>query len=313
MSHLKSIGVIVPVFNESVNLRKFVERLESVTTSMSNYNWHYIFVNDGSQDNSWAILHELSLKYQKIIALDLSRNFGKEIALTAGVHETAVDIDAVICMDADLQHPPELIPQLITAWEQGAEIVITCRQSIQEQPLLRRLGSYVFYWFMNKISDIKMLPQTTDYRLFDKKVIFFFKQIKEQKRMFRGLLDWMGFRSTIVNFHADARQGGEAGYSYSKLIRLSLDAFTSFSLFPLRLISYLGIVVSLVSSILLSIMLIIRFFINAKLFTGLAFLAVGNTLLMGIILVGVGLVAMYVGKIHIEVLGRPLYIIRERL
>lgn len=308
---LKSISIVVPVYNEEENLQHLLERLLHVTAALTNCIWHYIFVNDGSTDSSWSILQQFAKHNPCITILDLSRNFGKEIALTAGVHET--DSDAVICIDADLQHPPELITQLVLAWEDGAEIVLTCRQSIEKQPLLRRWGSHIFYWLMNKVSNVKMLSQTTDFRLFDKKVVDVFREVTEQGRMFRGIFDWMGFRSVVVNFHAQERQGGQAGYSYRKLIKLAMDALTSFSLFPLRLISYLGGFISLLSGGLLFVMLMTRFFIDTKIFTPLAFVAVGNTFLMGIILIGIGLAAIYIGKIHMEVLGRPLYIVRERI
>ena len=311
MEKLKSIAIVIPVFNEAQNVPHLLARLEQITSKLSAYMWQYIFVNDGSSDGSWAVLQKIAHHNPNITALDLSRNFGKEIALTAGVHEA--DADAVICMDADLQHPPELIPKLVTAWENGAEIVSTCRQSIERQPLLRRIGSHVFYWIMNKVSSVKMVSQTTDYRLFDKKVVTVFNKVTEQGRMFRGILDWMGFRCVVVDFHADERQAGVAGYSYRKLVKLAMDALTSFSLFPLRIIGYLGGFISIFSGGLLCAMLITRFFINKTTFSALAFVAVGNTFLMGVVLIGIGLAALYIGKIHIEVLGRPLYIVRERL
>ncbi len=307
----KSIAIIVPVFNEASNLRPLLQRLEQVTKGLPQYLWQFIFVNDGSADESWVILKSIAKQNPQVSAIDLSRNFGKEIALTAGVHEA--DVDAVICMDADLQHPPELIPQLVTAWLNGADIVSTCRQSIAKQPWLRRCGSHAFYWLMNKVSDVKMQSQTTDFRLFDRKVVNVFNKVTEQGRMFRGILDWMGFRATVVEFHADERQGGAAGYSYRKLFQLALNALTSFSLFPLRVISYLGVLLAIVSGILLTGMLVAKFFIHNAKISSLALLAVGNTFLMGIILLGIGLAALYIGKIHMEVLGRPLYIVRERL
>lgn len=308
----KRISIVIPVFREGDNLLRLYERLEGVTSAQASYEWEYIFVNDGSPDNSLDVLLQLSRQDIKVKVLDLSRNFGKEIALTAGVHD-AGESDAVICIDADLQHPPELIPKLIEKWEQGVEIVATNRLSIDKQPLLRRIGSHCFYWIMNKISEVDMSSQTTDFRLFDKKVVEIFNQITERERMFRGIFDWMGFKKDYVDFHADAREAGEAGYSYSKLIALATNAMTSFSLFPLRLTGYLGIFISVLSFILLVCMSITWLFVKTNMFTPMAFFMVANTMLIGIVLMAIGLVALYIGNIHTEVVNRPLYIIREKI
>ena len=199
------ISVVIPIFNESLNLHNFYDRLNLVTNKLTNYNWEFIFVNDGSTDKSLLVLDELAKLNKKNKVIDLTRNFGKEIALTAGAHQ-AEYADAVICIDADLQHPPELIPNLIDLWVQGNEIVVTTRISIDKQPLLRRLGSKLFYFLMSKISGVEMKPNTTDYRLYDKKVIKAFRNLTERDRMFRGIMDWMGFKKTYLEFKADARQ-----------------------------------------------------------------------------------------------------------
>jgi dolichol-phosphate mannosyltransferase len=248
----------------------------------------------------------------KVKIVDLSRNFGKEIALTAGVHE-ARGCDAVICMDADLQHPPELITTLVAEWQKGAEIVATVRTSIEKQPLLRRAGSHAYYWLMSKISGLDMVSQTTDFRLYDKKVVAAFCQATERERMFRGIMDWMGFHKVYVEFRADSRTEGEAGYSYSKLWQLAINSITSFSLWPLRLTGYLGILITSTSGLLFAWMLMNLLFQNKSNFTPLAFVVVMNTFLIGIVLVAIGLVALYIGTIHTEVVNRPLYLIRERL
>lgn len=308
----KLITIIVPIFNESLNLRSFYDRLNSVTNKLSKYNWEFIFVNDGSSDNSLLVLTELAKLNKKNKVLDLSRNFGKEIALSAGVHEIE-NADAVICIDADLQHPPELIPKLINAWEQGIEIVATIRTSIDKQPLLKRIGSMFFYWLMSKISGVKMEPQTTDFRLYDKKVIQVFLNVTERQRMFRGIMDWMGFKKTYLKFKANARVGGEAGYSYLKLWHLAINSITSFSLWPLRITGRIGVLITLSSGGLLLWMIINYIIVSKTLYSPLAFVVVANTFLIGLVLMSIGLVAIYVGSIHTEVINRPLYIIRERV
>jgi len=305
------ISIVIPIYREEKNIMRLYQRLEAVTKPIDDIQWEYIFVNDGSPDGSFMVLKHLAAQDKKVKVLDFSRNFGKEIALTAGVH--ASDADAVICMDADLQHPPELIPRLIEEWRKGAEVVATIRVSIDKQPILRRIGSWLYYWLMGKISKLDMASKTTDFRLFDKKVVDAFRPVTERERMFRGIIDWMGFNKVYVEFHADAREEGAAGYSYAKLWQLAVSSITSFSLFPLRITTYLGLVITVVSSMLMIFMLAAKFYFAPQLFTSLAFVVVANTFLNGIVLMSIGLVALYIGTIHTEVINRPLYIVRERL
>ena len=307
----KLITIVVPVFREEKNVSNLLARLNSVTSSIVDIDWEYIFVNDGSPDNSITVLKELAAKQNNIKIIDFSRNFGKEIALTAGVH--AASPGAVICMDADLQHPPEVIPKLVDAWLQGAEVVATIRTSIDKQPLLRRVGSHLYYWLMARISGLDMASQTTDFRLFDKKVVDAFRQVTERDRMFRGIMDWMGFNKVYVEFQAAAREHGSAGYSYVKLFQLAVNSITSFSLFPLKISGYLGVIITGCSGLLLSWMFFSNFVLGQKDFTPLAIVVVFNTFLIGIVLMAIGLVALYIGTIHTEVINRPLYVVRERI
>jgi dolichol-phosphate mannosyltransferase len=306
------IAIVVPVYREARNLERLHERLEVVTGAMPDIEWNYLFVNDGSPDDSLEVMRRLASRDAKVMALDLSRNFGKEVALTAGVHHAGF-ADAVICMDADLQHPPELIPTLVEKWKHGAEVVATVRLSIEKQPVLRRVGSRVYYWLMARISGLEMVSQTTDFRLYDKKVVHAFRQATERERLFRGIMDWMGFRKVYVEFRADARTEGKAGYSYAKLWRLAVNSITSFSLLPLRLTGYLGVFITSFSGFLLAWMLFTYFVLDRRMYTPLAIVVVANTFLIGIVLMAIGMVALYIGTIHTEVVNRPLYLIRERL
>jgi len=309
---LRKVSIVIPIFNESRNIEKLYRRLSDVVATLSSYSWEYIFVNDGSSDDSYALIRGLAKSKNNIIFLDLSRNFGKEIALTAGVHE-AIGSDAVICIDADLQHPPELIPSLIAEWEGGAEIVVTIRTEIEAQPLLRRLGSSGYYMIMKLISGLEMQAKTTDFRLYDKKVITAFLRVTERERMFRAIMDWMGFRRSYVEFKAPSREGGVANYSYAKLWKLALNSITSFSLWPLRLAGYLGVIISFFSGCLILWMIANYLVLRIWIFTPLAIVVVINTFLMGTVLMCIGLVAIYVGIIHTEVINRPLYIVREKI
>lgn len=307
----KLISIVIPVYNESENLLNLHVRLEAMISSLPSFDWEYIFVNDGSRDNSLEILKKLAHTDKKLKVLDFSRNFGKEIALTAGAHE-AKNSDAVVCLDADLQHPPELIPTLINEWNLGAEVVVTIRTEIERQPILRRLGSYLYYWLMRKLSGIDLKAKTTDFRLYDKKVIQAFVRATERERMFRGIMDWMGFNKSYVEFKASARARGRVAYSYGKLWRLAVNSLTAFSLWPLRLAGYLGVLISTISGTLFLWMLINYYFLSKWVYTPLGMAVVINTFLIGVVLMALGLVALYVGIIHTEVVNRPLYIIRER-
>ena len=306
------ISIVVPVYRESKNLLPLHQRLKEVCGAMTADHFSFIFVNDGSPDDSLDVLRGLAISDTRVQVLDLSRNFGKEIALTAGVH-AAESADAVICIDADLQHPPELIPTLIARWREGYDVVATVRTELDRQPLLKRVGSHVFYWLMRRISGVSMVSQTTDFRLYDRRVVRAFMQATERQRMFRGIMDWMGFRRVYVEFQAGARTQGEAGYSYSKLIGLAINSITAFSLWPLRLTGYLGVLITLSSGLLLLWMLG-NFFLHGRLdYTPLAMAVVANTFLIGVVLMAIGLVALYIGTIHTEVINRPLYVVRERI
>lgn len=303
------ISLVIPAYNEEKNLPLIKKAIEKVFKKMS-YSYEIIFVNDGSSDKSLEVLKKIAEKDDYIKIIDFSRNFGKEIATSAGCH--IAKGDAVITMDADLQHPPELIQKFLALWEEGAEVVYTVRKETSGVGFFKKISSSLFYWLFNKISDMKSESGATDFRLMDKKVIDTFRQLPERDRMFRGLIDWMGFRRVRVDFVAAERVNGNARYSYGKLFHLAMNSFTSFSLFPLRFAGYLGIFVVLVSGLLLSIMLLSKFW-DPGLFTSLAIFTVGIIFLVGIILISLGLIALYIARIHTEVSGRPLYIVREKV
>ena len=223
---MKIVCIVVPVYCEEQNIRSLYKRLEGVTRCIQNYRWEYIFVNDGSSDNSFLVLQELARSDRKVKVLNFSRNFGKEIALSAGV--AAASADAVITIDSDLQHPPELIPEMLKKWENGADIVTAVRKNIKH-PFYRRIGSKLFYWIMNRISQIKMISQTTDFRLIDRKVADVFKTMPERSRIYRGLIDWLGFKAEYVEFNASQRENGHSVYSYRKLLGLAINGIMSFS------------------------------------------------------------------------------------
>jgi dolichol-phosphate mannosyltransferase len=305
------INIIVPVYNEASNIIALYENIKDVFVRLPAYNWKILFVDDASVDNSWAIISELSESDKRICGICLSRNFGKEKALTAGV-EAMNSVDAAITMDADMQHPPEIIPDLIREWRDGAEIVVGIRKQCADYSIVKKLGSKLFYMIMRRFSDLDIPPNSTDFRLLDRKVLDTLYRFSERTRMFRGLIDWLGFKKTFLEFSAPKRHNDSSpSYSYKKLFQLAINSFTSFSLLPLRITAYLGILVSTFSGLLLSYMVATDFF-DLQVYTPQAYLVVFNTLLAGVMLSAIGMTALYIGHIHTEVVGRPLYIVREK-
>ena len=307
---MKLISVVIPAFNEELNIKRFYARLEGVTGGIEGYTWEYVFVNDGSRDNTLIELQKLADSDAKVKVLDFSRNFGKEVALSAGIEHASGD--AVITIDCDLQHPPELIRDMLQKWESGVEIVATVRKKIEGQPLMKRIGSRVFYWLMGKISQVEMVSQTTDFRLIDRKIADIFKTMTEKARIYRGIIDWLGFRKEYIEFDADARTDGLPGYSYHKLFGLAIHSITSFSLFPLKIATYLGIIITFFSGLLMCIILA-TFILKITYFSPLSIVVVANTFLIGIVLICFGFIALYIGNIHGEVINRPLYIVKNKI
>ncbi|MDT8447116.1 MAG: glycosyltransferase family 2 protein [bacterium] len=312
VSSQKLISLVVPVFREEKNLRPFLLAVKTEIDRLPQYQWEFIFVNDGSPDSSQTVLELLCQEDERVKVVEFSRNFGKEIALSAGIHHAAGA--AAITLDADLQHPPALIPKLLAQWEAGAEIVATIRVEQKRQPLMRRIGSGVFYWVMSKISSVEMVNKTTDYRLIDKTIINRFNVITERSRMYRGIIDWMGYRKVYVEFVADERSEGVAGYSYGKLLQLAIDSVTSFSIFPLKLAAYMGLLITGLSGLGLAASLT-DYLMGGRFFnvTPSAIVIIANMLLNGIVLMCLGFIALYIGNIHGEVINRPLYLIRKTI
>jgi dolichol-phosphate mannosyltransferase len=247
----------------------------------------------------------------RVLIIDFTRNFGKEAALAAGVLASA-DSDAVITIDADLQHPPALISVMLEKWEAGAEVVIAIREENLGHTWFRRRASKLFSLIMSKISQTDFIRGSTDFRLYDQQVVKQFSMFKERIRIFRALIDWMGFRKDYIYFCAPERVHGNSVYSKSKLFKLALDGITTFSLWPLKIVGIIGILITLISFCLLIVMVFNYFISSVIIYTPLAIFVVANTFLIGLVLTLIGLVALYVGNIQTEVLARPLYIARKR-
>lgn len=310
MAEKKLISIVVPIYNEEKNIAPLHAEIVRVFSGLPNYDCEIIYVEDGSRDASILELQKISNQNNQVKILEFSRNFGKEIAMSAGCHFAKGD--AVITMDADLQHPPELIPEFIQKWADGAEVVYTVRKENKGANFTKKTTSQMYWWLFDKIAQVNTEPHSTDYRLIDRKVVETLNKFSERGRIFRGIVDWMGYKRERIEFIAPERKGGVATYSYLKLIRLAINSITAFSLLPLRLAGYFGIFITSVSFILLLIMAITEIF-NKIFFTVMAFVVVANTLLIGIVLVCLGLIALYIARIHDEVTNRPLYIIRNKV
>ena len=308
---MKKISTIVPVYNEEKNVLLMHQALKDVALQLPQYEWEFIYVNDGSVDNSWNNLQKIAAEDKRVVALDFSRNFGKELALTAGVQNCTGD--AAIFLDADLQHPPALIPEFINKWETGAEVVASIRKSTEKKSLIKNAGSHLFYAIMNKMGGGQIKENSTDFKLIDKKVITQLCKFTEHKRLFRGLIEWMGFKTDYIEFVAPERLNGVASYSFRKLFSLAINSISSFSLYPLKLVAYFGVLLTFGSFLFLLFMLYQRWFGNSDMFSAISYVIVSNTLVLGIMLMSQGFLALYIGQIHSEVQNRPLYVIRERL
>jgi len=303
------ISIVVPMYNEAANIRPIYEAINQAVAKLS-YKFELLFVNDGSRDDTTERLQELSREDPAVRPIDLARNFGKEIALSAGLHNA--EGAAAIMLDADLQHPPDLIPDFISKWEEGADLVIGVRDTY-EAPWFKRQCSGVFYALINRISDTDMVPHATDFRLVDRQVINAFNLFTERNRITRGLFDWLGYSRTLIYFNTAERQNGVATYSFRKLVDLGVNSIVGHSLFPLRLAGYIGGVMVAVAVPLAAFVFLDRYLLGNIFgfdFSGSAILAVINLLMSGVILSCLGLTSLYLANIHAEVTNRPLYVKR---
>jgi dolichol-phosphate mannosyltransferase len=308
----KTLAIVVPCYCEAGNIEHFYEVLAKTIEQETKFDWKILFVDDGSHDNTSDVMEKIVDLDNRAMAVILARNFGKEAALMAGVQE-ALPCDAVICIDADLQHPPSLIPQLLEKWEDGWPVVATVRKSVESHSIFRKIGSGIFYRLMRNVGGNLLIPKSTDFRLIDRFVIDRLLELKENITMFRGMIDWFGFPTAIVHFEAPERYHGTANYSYGKLFQLALTSITSFSLWPLRLTGYAGLVIVTLSSISLSVSFALNFIKVAWFISPLALVVLFNTLLVGILMMCLGLIALYIGNIRDSVLRRPDFVVYRRV
>ena len=310
----KSISIVVPVYNEEKNIHSFYSNYQQMVTSLlEKYDFELIFVDDGSRDKTYFKILQVCEKDPRVKWISLSRNFWKEISLTAWIEWAKGD--AIITLDGDGQHPIEKFPLFLEQWEKWFEIVYHKRKTMTGAPFIKKLSSQLFYKLFNLVSEFKMEEGTTDYRLLDKKVVHYFLMFTEKNRSYRWLTDWMGFRKKALLFDVHEREKWQkATYNYRKLFKLAMNSITSFSLFPLKLVWYLGIFITFASSFLAVFIICDKFFLwNHYAFTNISVVIVFNTWIMWVVLMSLGLIALYIANIHEEVLRRPIYIVKDKI
>ncbi|MFM8860003.1 MAG: glycosyltransferase family 2 protein, partial [Methylocystis sp.] len=304
-SHHPEISVIIPIYNEANNLAPLNARLSAVLVG-GDYSFEVILINDGSQDDSLEKIRSLCAQSPNYRALSLSRNFGKEVAITAGLDQARGD--AVIIMDADLQHPPELITQFIEKWRQGYKNVYGQRQDRATDPRIRVIFTRLFYRLVEKYGDVSLPSGAGDYRLLDRQAVDALLSMRERARFNKGLYAWIGFSSVGVPYTVESRAAGESKFNFSRLMQFALDGFMSFSSIPLKIWTYAGL---LISGFALAMAL--YYWTRTMLFgvdlPGFPSLIVSITFFSGVQLISLGVIGEYIARIFNEVKGRPLYLI----
>ncbi len=307
------LSIVVPVFNEEGNLPALVEALRAAVAE-TGMDAQFLFVDDGSTDGGPAWLAEAARRDERVAVIALSRNFGKEIALSAGLHHATGD--ACLMLDADLQHPPERIPAFVAAWRAGNDVVIGVRHDEADASWVRRACSAAFARFMSRASDTPFVPGATDFRLLDRTVVDAFNRFTEHRRMTRALVDWLGFRRACIPFSARARANGTSHYGFGRLLRLAVAGVVSHSFFPLKWAGIFGIAITVASGAFGLFLLVEKYLLGDPFgwnVSGAASLAVLNVFLTGVMLSCMGLLSLYVSHIHAEAANRPLYAVRARL
>ncbi|WP_346985364.1 glycosyltransferase family 2 protein [Chryseobacterium sp. POE27] len=307
---MKKISIVIPAHNEEGNVALVYEKIDAVFSGLSDYDFEIIFVNDGSRDRTQQKLEELSHQYEKVKFIEFSRNFGHQPAVKAGMDYAHGN--AVISMDGDLQHPPELIPQMIRKWEEGYDIVFTVRKYPKEISMFKRKTSDFFYKILSKMSDVDLTKGGgSDFRLMDASAVEVMRNFNEDDLFLRGLTSWMGFKQTGIEFTANERVSGQSSYNLKKMITFAFTGITAFSVKPLYIAAYLGFLFSGISAVGYGIYVIYSFITKTEI-SGWASLIMTIVFFGGLQLIILGIIGIYLGKIFKQVKDRPNYIIKNK-
>ncbi len=299
-------SIIAPAFNEELCLDTLYTRVSEVMDRTGEA-WELVLVDDGSSDKTADIMHRLSEKDPRVRCIYFARNFGHQIAVTAGLDNALGD--AAVIIDADLQDPPEVILQLIEKWKEGYEVVYAVRKERDGESWFKKKTASMFYRLIYKIADVKIPLDTGDFRLLDRKVIDVMNKMREHDRFLRGMSSWVGFKQIGVEYHRDARIAGQTKYPLKKMVKLALNAITGFSYVPLQLATYFGFIIAGLSIIAIPVIIILRL-LGQELF-GQATTLISTCFLGGVQLIFLGIIGEYLGRIYDEVRNRPLYVTRE--
>ena len=305
---MQTLSIVVPVYNEQETVPHMVARLTAVLQALP-YEWEVVFVNDGSRDATRDILGSEHRRDPRIKSVTFARNFGQQIALLAGLRHAAGD--AVIMMDGDLQHPPELIPDLVKQWEAGHMVVETVREANSERTSLSRAGASAYYWLINRISGTRMVLDATNFTLMDRRVVNVINALPERHVFVRGLVSWVGFPRTTLTFQADNRQFGETKYSFFRLAGYAMDGLFAFSSVPLRLAFWLGLCAFALATGYAGYALLHWVVHRQVVLTGWTSLIMTVLIFGGMQLLTLGIIGEYLGRVYDEVKGRPLFIVQE--
>lgn len=306
---MKKVSIVIPAYNEEGNLALIHQKISEVFANLQGYSFEIIFVNDGSRDQTQMKLEEMAKAFPEVKYIEFSRNFGHQPAVKAGLD--FADGDVVISMDGDLQHPPQLIPQMLKKWEEGFDIVYTIRTYPKQISYFKRKTSELFYQFLSKISDIDLTNGGgSDFRLMDASAVEVMRNLKEDDLFLRGLTSWMGFKQTGIEFVAGERFSGKSSYDVKKMMKFAFTGITSFSVKPLYLATYLGFAFSGLS--LLYIPYVIYAFVSGTEISGWASLIMTIVFFGGVQLIILGILGIYLGKIFKQTKERPSYIIRSK-
>ncbi|MBF0188230.1 MAG: glycosyltransferase family 2 protein [Magnetococcales bacterium] len=302
-----TLSIIIPFYNEADNIETLFARLCTVLEQCGE-SYEIVCIDDGSRDDTLARLLEKRQEIPGVRIFELARNFGKEAAMTVGLdHMRGL---AAIPLDSDLQDPPELIPEMVTRWRQGYEVVLAQRTDRQSDTLPKRMTAAAFYRLHNRISEVRIPQNVGDFRLMDRVVVEAIRPLREQERFMKGIFSWPGFKQTTISYAREARHQGATKWNYWKLWNFAIDGITSFSTAPLRFWTYLGVVVSL-SAFVYALIVIIKTLIFGVDTPGYASLVVIMLFLGGLQFISLGIIGEYVGRIHSEVKGRPIYVLRS--
>lgn len=301
-------SIVAPVFNEQELLPEFYRRAVAAMEQLGEP-FELVLINDGSRDRTLAIMRELNEADPRVKVINFSRNFGHQLAITAGIDYARGD--AVVVIDSDLQDPPEVIPSLIAEWKNGNQVVFAVRTEREGETAFKKATATIFYRMIRNITNVDIPVDTGDFRLMDRRVVNVLKQMREQKRFMRGLSVWVGFKQTGVGYKRDARKAGETKYPLRKMLKFAMDGITAFSYLPLQMATYTGFVIAVLGLIGIIAVILLRL-LGAEL-AGQATTLVAVLFMGGVQLVCIGIIGEYLGRIYDEVKRRPLYIVAEEL